>query len=90
LHLAQLGKRHAAAKPLKGFAGAGVLEVVEDYRSDTFRAVYSVQFVDAVYVIHCFQKKSKQGIRTPKKDIELIKTRLIALEQALRIGNDRN
>lgn len=66
LHLAQSCKKHDQAKPLKGFGGAGVLEVVEDYFGDTFRAVYTVKLANAVYVLHCFQKKSKQGIETPK------------------------
>jgi phage-related protein len=65
-----------AAKPLKGFTGAGVLEVVEDHMGDTYRAVYTVRFADAVYVLHAFQKKSKSGIATPQRDIDLIKTRL--------------
>ncbi len=80
LHLAQAGKKHPAAKPLKGFGGAGVLEVVEDFQSDTYRAVYTVRFESAVYVLHCFQKKSTSGIATPKPDLELIKTRLRAVE----------
>ena len=76
LHLAQAGGKHPDAKPLKGFPGAGTLEVVQDYRGDTYRAVYTVRFKDAVYVLHTFMKKSKVGIKTPKKDIELIKSRL--------------
>jgi phage-related protein len=76
LFLAQTGKRHPDAKPLKGFGGASVLEVVEDYRSDTYRAVYTVKFPEAVYVLHVFQKKSKHGIATPKQELELIKDRL--------------
>lgn len=74
--LAQISDKHAAAKPLKGFAGAGVLEVVEDHDGDTFRAVYTVRFASAVYVLHAFQKKSKSGIATPKADIELARQRL--------------
>jgi len=61
---------------LKGFGGAGVLEIVEDHHGDTYRAVYTVRFGDAVYVLHAFQKKSKSGIATPQRDIDLIKTRL--------------
>lgn len=76
LFLAQTGKRHPDAKPLKGFGGASVLEVVEDYRSDTYRAVYTVKFPEAVYVLHVFQKKAKHGIATPKQELELIKGRL--------------
>ena len=76
LHLAQTGKKHVNAKPLRGFGGAGVLEVVEDHLGDTYRAVYTVKIDDAVYVLHCFQKKSKQGIETPKHDMDLIRERL--------------
>lgn len=76
LHLAQGGRKHGQAKPLKGFGGAGVLEVVEDHMGDTYRAVYTVKLVDAVYVLHCFQKKSKRGIGTPKPDMDLIRERL--------------
>lgn len=76
LMAAQMGFKPEQAKPLKGFGGAGVLEVVEDYNTDTYRAVYTVKFEKAVYVLHCFQKKSKSGIATPKQDIELIKQRL--------------
>lgn len=76
LHLAQSGKKHEQAKPLKGFEGASVLEVVEDHMGDTYRAVYTVKIAGAVYVLHCFQKKSKQGIQTPKHDIDLIQERL--------------
>lgn len=65
LHLAQIGLKHEAAKPLTGFVGASVLEVVEDHRGDTYRAVYTVRFEDAVIVLHAFQKKSKRGIATP-------------------------
>lgn len=80
LHLAQTGKKHDQAKPLKGFGGAGVLEVVEDHQGDTFRAVYTVKIADAVYVLHCFQKKSKQGIETPKHEMDLIRDRLKAAQ----------
>jgi phage-related protein len=80
LHLAQTGKKHDRAKPLKGFGGAGVLEVVEDYMGDTYRAVYTVKIADAVYVLHCFQKKSKSGIETPKHEMDLIRDRLRAAQ----------
>jgi phage-related protein len=61
---------------LKGFKGASVLEVVEDYHGDTYRAVYTVRFDDAIFVLHVFQKKSKRGIKTPKPELDLIKQRL--------------
>ena len=80
LREAQQGKKPASAKPLKGFKGAGVLEIIEDYRTDTYRAIYTVRFAEVVYVLHCFQKKSKKGIATPKQDIELIERRLKAAE----------
>lgn len=73
---AQFGGKHDQAKPLSGFGGAGVLEVVEDFQTDTYRCVYTVKFDDAIYVLHAFQKKSKSGIATPKKDIDLINSRL--------------
>lgn len=75
LFLAQTGQHPPSAKPLKGFP-SGVLELVEDFDGETYRAVYAVRFKDAVYVLHAFQKKSKRGIQTPKSDIDLIKRRL--------------
>jgi phage-related protein len=75
LYLAQIGGSHEHVKPLKGF-GPGVLEAIEDSRGDTFRAIYAVRFDSGVYVLHCFQKKSKRGIATPKMDSDLIKARL--------------
>jgi phage-related protein len=81
LYLAQTGEKHGAAKPLKGFGGAGVLEIVEDFDGDTYRAVYTVKFASAVYVLHAFQKKSKTGIKTPQSDLDLIKKRLKLAEQ---------
>ena len=76
LSLAQAGDRHDAAKVLKGFGGAGVLEVVEDDVGGTYRAVYTVKFSEAVFVLHCFQKKSKRGIATSKEDMDIIHARL--------------
>ncbi|MHB8210124.1 MAG: type II toxin-antitoxin system RelE/ParE family toxin [Acidithiobacillus ferrivorans] len=84
LFLAQTGEKHDQAKPLKGFGSAGVLEVVEDHKGDTYRAVYTVRFEHAVYVLHCFQKKSTQGKATPKPDMDLIHTRLQAAEKDAR------
>jgi len=75
LDFAQQGQKHPDAKPLKGFGGTGVLEIVDDYDGDTYRAVYTVKFAHAVYVLHCFQKKSKRGIATPKQDMDLIESR---------------
>lgn len=76
LYQAQLGGKHVAAKPLRGFKGAGVVEVVDDHDGDTFRAVYTVRFADTVYVLHAFQKKSKHGVATPRRDMDLIRDRL--------------
>jgi len=76
LTVAQYGGKHPAAKPLRGFGGAQVLEVVEDYHGDTYRAVYTVRFVEVLYVLHCFQKKSTRGIKTTQRDVEMIKARL--------------
>lgn len=84
LYLAQCGGKHQDAKPMKGFGGAGVLEVVEDHDSDTYRAVYTVRFSDAVYVLHVFQKKAKRGIATPKEEIEKVKARLKMAEELHR------
>lgn len=80
LSLAQAGDQHDSAKILKGFGGAGVLEVVENDVGGTYRAVYTVKFEEAVFVLHCFQKKSKHGIATPKEDIEVIRARLKVAE----------
>ena len=77
----QQGLKPASAKPLKGFGGAGVLEIIENFIGDTYRAVYTVKFQKVVYVLHCFQKKSKHGIKTPLQDIELIKQRLRVAEE---------
>lgn len=84
LHIAQCGGRHSQTKPLKGFGGAGVLEVVEDFSTDTYRAVYTIKFGNAVYVLHAFQKKSSSGIGVPKPDIEKIKERLKSAEAHAR------
>ena len=76
LHLAQCGEKADNAKPLTCFKGASVLEIVDDFDGDTYRAVYTVRFAGAVYVLHVFQKKSKKGIATPKNHIQLIEQRL--------------
>ena len=76
LHFAQMGEQHDAAKVLKGFGGSGVLELIEDDAGGTYRAVYTVKFEEAVFVLHCFQKKSKSGIKTPQKDTDIILGRL--------------
>lgn len=81
---AQLGGESPAAKALKGFGGRGVLEVVDDFDGDTYRAVYTVKFFGIVYVLHAFQKKSKKGIATPQREIELIKARLKRAEEHYR------
>ncbi|MBP5974103.1 type II toxin-antitoxin system RelE/ParE family toxin [Brasilonema sp. CT11] len=76
LDLAQHGEKHPDAKPLHGFKGTGVLEIVDDFDGDTYRAIYTVKFAGFVYLLHAFQKKSKHGIATPQQDVELIKRRL--------------
>lgn len=81
LLVAQMGGKHDTAKPLKGFAGAGVLEVVEDYDGNTYRAVYTIRFLDIVYVLHVFQKKSKKGISTPQEEMDKIRIRLKMAEE---------
>jgi len=84
LHLAQIGKKHEQARPMHGFGSAGVLEIVEDWRGNAYRAVYTVRFEAAVFVLHVFQKKSRSGIATPKPDMALIRERLKAAEQIAR------
>jgi phage-related protein len=86
LYVAQLGGKHRDAKPLSGFGGAGVVDVVKDYRGDTFRAVYTVRYGDTVYVLHAFQKESKSGRETPRREIELIRRRLREAEQIAKEG----
>ena len=81
LHEVQSGGEPVSAKALKGFGGRTVLEIVDDFQGDTFRAVYTVRFAGAIYVLHAFQKKSKKGIATPNRDIELIKSRLRDAEE---------
>lgn len=81
LFVAQQGGKHQDAKPLVGFGGAGVVEIVKDFRNDTFRAIYTVRFAGTVFVLHAFQKKSKTGRKTPKADIELIRQRLREAEK---------
>lgn len=75
---AQCGEKHPSVKPLKGFTGASVLEVVESFDGDSYRVVYTVKFAKAVYVLHAFQKKSKSGIKTPPEDVKRIEVRLAA------------
>ena len=81
LHLAQIGEKHPDAKPLKGFGGAGVLEVVEDHDRSTYRAVYTVRLAERVYALHAFQKKSKKGITTPHNELETVRRRLREAEE---------
>src|SRR5579864_1507193 len=79
LHVAQMGGKHRDAKPLHGdpaFRGGGVLEIIDDDEGDTYRAVYTIRYREVIYVLHCFQKKSKRGIETQRQEIELIKRRL--------------
>ena len=83
IYQAQAGLRHRNAKPLKGF-GSGALEVVARHDGDTFRAVYTVRFETAVYVLHAFQKKARRGIATPKQELDLVRRRLRVAEQHYR------
>ena len=90
LHLAQAGGKHLQAKPLHGFGSAGVLEVVEDWRGNAYRAVYTVRFEERVFVLHVFQKKSKTGIETPKPDRDLIRKRLqLAARRAQELNDEQ-
>lgn len=90
LFLVQTGQHPPSAKPLKG-VGSGTLELIENFDGDTYRAVYTVQFSEAIYVLHAFKKKSKRGIRTPQVDIDLLKRRLKAAEEdhAERFGKEK-
>jgi phage-related protein len=85
LYVAQRGGKHRDTKTLRGFGGAGVLEVLKDFRGDTYRAVYTLRYTDAVYVLHAFQKKSKTGSETPRRDIEMVKRRLQEAEQISKV-----
>jgi phage-related protein len=84
LYTAQQGETDPAAKPLRGFGGGAVLEIVARHEGDTWRAVYTVRYPEAVYVLHAFQKKSKRGIGTPKREIELVRQRLSQAEKLHR------
>jgi phage-related protein len=84
LFAAQQGENDPAVKPLRGFGGASVVEILADFRGDTWRAVYTVRFSEAIYVLHAFPKKSKKGIATPKADIDLIRRRLAEVERLRR------
>lgn len=84
LYAAQLGEEYPTVKALKGFGGRSVLEIVADYNTDTWRAVYTARLGDEIYVLHTFQKKSKKGIATPQKDIELIRQRLALAQRDYR------
>lgn len=85
--LAEHGMKHPDAKPLTGFGGAGVLEIVEDLDGDAYRAVYTVKFGSTVYVLHAFKKKSKVGSRTPPRDMELIVKRLKEAEEHYKLSH---
>jgi phage-related protein len=80
LSVAQFGGKHPSVKPWKG-EGPGIFEIVEDHRGDAYRAIYTVRFADAVYVLHAFQKKSPRGIKTPRRDVELVPQRLRLAQQ---------
>ena len=84
LILQKIGDKHPKAKPLKGFSG--VMEIRSNYKSDTYRAVYTTKVGDKIYVLHAFQKKSKKGIQTPKKEINLIKRRLQRAQELAQGG----
>ncbi len=85
IDLAQAGGKHRDAKVMTGFGSAGVLEVIDDFRGDTYRTVYTVKFAGWIYVLHFFQKKSRSGIKTPKEDLDLINARLKAAKQDFEI-----
>ncbi len=84
LYIAQRGGKHADAKPLRGFGGAGILEIVAHHAGDTYRAAYTVRLAGRIYALHAFQKKSTQGIKTPQRELEVIKDRLTRLKEMVR------
>ena len=84
LYRAQTGGMHESAKPLKGFGGAGVVEIVEDYGTDAYRVIYTVKFFRIIYVLHAFQKKAKKRGKTPDSEIELVRRRLRTAEEDYR------
>jgi phage-related protein len=86
LRAAQKGGKHPDAKPLKGFTGAGVLEIISDFDGNTFRAIYTVRLKGVIYVLHAFQKKSRKGIKTPRNEIDKIRSRLKDAEMLHRIA----
>lgn len=86
LELALIGEKHPDAEPMRGFGDASVLEIRERYKGDAYRAMYTVRFEKAVYVLHVFKKKSKSGVVTPKQDVELIRTRLKAAEAHYKVN----
>jgi phage-related protein len=89
LNQVQEGEEPTAAKALKGFGGRNVLELIDDFDGDTYRAVYTVRFAGVVYVLHAFQKKAKKGVATPRQDIDLIKSRLRDAELHFRTHWER-
>ena len=90
LFQAQRGGKHLQAKPLKGFGGAGVLEVIEDFDGNAFRTVYTVRFADAVYVLHAFQKRSKKGAETPRREMDVVRSRLRLARDSARLSAKRH
>ena len=86
---AQCGGKHLQARALKGSGGAGVLEVIEDFDGNAFRTVYTVRFADAVYVLHAFQKRAKRGIKTPKREMDVVRARLRMARDARQAEADR-
>lgn len=90
LYWAQMGDLHGSAKPLKGFGGTSVVEIVEDYSTDTYRAIYTVRFAGVIYVLHAFQKKSKKSRQTPDQEIDLVRRRLRIAEADYRRFTEGN
>jgi phage-related protein len=81
LSLAQRGEKHADAKPFKGFGDAGILEIAVQVRGESYRAVYTVRYAEAIYVLHVFHKKSRRGIATPRDELNLVRSRLKQVQQ---------
>jgi len=91
LFSAQIGREHSTAKALHGFGGRSVLEIVSDFNTDTWRTVYTVRLGNVLYVLHAFQKKAKKGSSTPKKEMDLVKSRLklATSDYERRLKNDK-
>jgi len=86
----QKGGMHSNIKALKGFSNDGVYELIAEVDKDTYRTVVAIKIAEEIYVLHCFKKKSKKGVSTPKNDIDLIKRRLIRVKKEMENESNKN